>query len=171
HSAGGGNIRVDAYTLTSAVGGPGCNNTGQISAIGTVAHEMGHGLGLPDLYDTDPTDSDGDTEGIGEWGLMGSGNYTSLISPAHFDAWSKQQMGWVTVRRLTIDGAYTVGPVVSLAVGKPDTVFLINPANPNPRNEYYLLENKQAVGSDAANMTSGSHPKGGGLLIWHIDQT
>jgi len=70
-------IKVSDYTLQSGVGGAqGCNGA-EIMPIGTVAHETGHGFGLPDLYDT--ADS---SEGIGQWGLMGSGNYASPLSPA-----------------------------------------------------------------------------------------
>jgi M6 family metalloprotease-like protein len=158
--SGPSKVTVNSYYIVSGIGGTVCTDT-TIMAIGTSAHELGHGLGLPDLYDTGL-----ESEGIGEWGLMGSGNYRSIQSPAHFEAWSKQQMGWVTVRPLTIGGTYTVGPVVTA-----DTVFLIRPLGSNPRGEYFLLENKQAVGSDTANMQSGSRPKGGGLAIWHIDST
>ena len=39
------------------------------ATIGLVAHEMGHAFGfLPDLYDTDGT-----SDGIGRWGVMGFG--------------------------------------------------------------------------------------------------
>src|SRR3989442_6375267 len=45
--------------LESGLGGvTGCDVT-QIMPIGTVAHETGHGFGLPDLYSTD-----GSSEGI-----------------------------------------------------------------------------------------------------------
>jgi M6 family metalloprotease-like protein len=158
---GGGSITIDSYYLVSGIGGTFCTDETTVMAIGTSAHELGHGVGLPDLYDTELV-----VEGAGEWSLMGSGNYRSLQSPAHFDAWSKQQMGWVTIRPLTTSGTYNVGPVVT-----SDTVFLIRPGGSNPRGEYFLLENKQAVGSDTANMLSGSRPKGGGLAIWHIDST
>src|SRR5256886_14070186 len=46
-------------------------------------HETGHGFSLPDLYDTD-----GSSEGVGEYSLMGSGNYTSSFSPSRMDVWS-----------------------------------------------------------------------------------
>ncbi|HWP37691.1 MAG TPA: M6 family metalloprotease domain-containing protein [Gemmatimonadales bacterium] len=158
--SGPSKVTVNSYYIVSGIGGTACTDT-TIMAIGTSAHELGHGLGLPDLYDTGL-----ESEGIGEWGLMGSGNYRSIQSPAHFEAWSKQQMGWITVRPLTVNGTYMVGPVVT-----GDTVFLIRPLGSNPRGEYFLLENKQAVGSDTANMQSGTRPKGGGLAIWHIDST
>lgn len=162
---GGGFVRVDPYHLVAGVGGTSCMSSSEIMAIGAAAHELGHGLGLPDLYDTDPNDSD-DSEGIGEWGLMGTGIYTSRNSPAHYEAWSKEQMGWVVVRELSAAGTHSFGPVVS-----KDSVFLIRVQGGNPRGEYFLLENKQAVGADTANMDTGGTegPKVGGLLIWHID--
>jgi hypothetical protein len=98
---------------------------------------------------------------------MGSANYRSLLSPGHFEAWSKEQLGWVVVRELTATAAYALGPVVT-----GDTVILIRPRGANPRGEYFLLENKQAFGSDVSNMTVGSSrtgPKIGGLLVWHLD--
>jgi hypothetical protein len=144
------------------VGGSGCIAESQIMGIGTASHELGHGLGLPDLYDIS-----GQTQGVGEWGLMGSANYRSLLSPGHFDAWCKEAMGWVAVRELTAAGSYQLGPVVT-----GDTVFLIRPRASNPRGEYFLLENKQPFGSDSDNLLVGGSltgPKVGGLLVWHID--
>ena len=48
-----------------------------IHPIGTLCHELGHILGLPDLYNT----LDENVDGIGLWGLMGSGNYLMENSP------------------------------------------------------------------------------------------
>lgn len=168
-AAGGGAIRINSYFIASGVGGAGPGNRSgcaaptQISGIGTTAHEFGHAIALPDLYDTG-----GGTQGIGEWGLMGSGGYTSANSPAHFEAWSKERLGWVAVRPLTDGGTHTLAPVVG-----SDTVCLVRPPSfiTNPRGEYFLLENKQALGSDTANMLTGggTGPKQGGLLIWHVD--
>jgi M6 family metalloprotease-like protein len=154
-------IRVNPYFVASGVGAMSCGD-GAVMGIGTASHELGHGIGLPDLYDTYGT-----SEGIGEWGLMGAGGYRSLISPAHFEAWSKEQLGWVVVRELTQPGSYSLGPVVT-----SDTVFLIRPTGDNPRGQYFLLENKQPLGSDTANLLRGSPrtgPKVGGLLVWLID--
>jgi M6 family metalloprotease-like protein len=160
-AAGGGFVTIDSYFVVAGVGGALCPPSGAIMDVGVSAHELGHGLGLPDLYDTG-----GGSSGIGEWGLMGSGLYTSLASPAHYSAWSKERMGWVTVREITAGETVTVGPV-----GTADTVLAIRPTGANPRGEYFLLENKQAVGADTANMHTGGDtgPKNGGLLVWHID--
>lgn len=158
---GGTPIYVNAFHVVSGVGAASCSD-GLVMGIGTASHELGHGLGLPDLYDTL-----GDGEGIGEWGLMGSAGYRSGTSPGHFEAWSKERLGWVVVWELTGPGSYSLGPVVTA-----DTVFLIRAANPNPRGQYFLLENKQPLGADTANLLTGSSrtgPKQGGLLVWLID--
>lgn len=157
---GTAHIIVNSYHVVPGVGGPGCNDPSLITAIGTAAHELGHGLGLPDLYDVSFA-----TEGIGEFGIMGSGNYTSLNSPSHYDAWCKQQLGWVSVTPITTNGSYTLDPVES-----SHQVSLVRVQGSNPRGEYFLLENREAVGSDTANML-GLRPKHGGLLLWHIDST
>jgi M6 family metalloprotease-like protein len=164
-SALGGFVRVRDYILQSALGGAtGCDST-QLLAIGTMAHEFGHGLGLPDLYDTSF-----ESEGIGQWGLMGSGNWTSPPSPSRMEAWSLNELGWIAVRPLDAGGTYTVGPAPTA-----DTTLLIAVQGANPRGEYFLVENRQAVLADSAMIRlhcerSGSPAGcGGGLLVWHID--
>ena len=154
-----GNVRVNSYTIQSGVGGASSCDATAIMAIGTTAHETGHGFGLPDFYDTDPSDAD-NAEGIGHWGLMSSGNYARSPSPAHMEGFSRMQLGWVTVRDLVTSGTYTLGPYT---VG--DTVMRITPTGPNARSEYFLLENRQATLGDTALIAT----KGPGLLIWRVD--
>lgn len=148
-------VRVNDYTIQSGLGGPSCSGD-QIMGVGTVAHELGHGLGLPDLYDTS-----GQTSAVGAWDLMASGSWYSQFSPTHMGAWSKEQLGWVTVRELTLGGDYGLGPVIA-----GDTVLLIRPRASNPRGEYFLLENRQRLKADT---TMLKHPRGPGLLVWHVD--
>ncbi|MFI5279318.1 MAG: M6 family metalloprotease domain-containing protein [Gemmatimonadales bacterium] len=166
-----GSIQVDNYTIQSAVGGvvngpsgtpvAGCDPT-QPMPPGTIAHETGHGLGLPDFYDTNPGDQD-NSEGIGEWGLMGSGNWARQGSPSHMEAFSLAQLGWVTVAPIATSSTYHLGPVET-----SDSVLLLRPTVANPRGEYFLLENRQALLADSAMI--GKHG-GGGLLVWHVDST
>ena len=154
----GGKIMANNYTIQSGVGGiTGCDPT-QIMAPGTVGHETGHGLFLPDLYDTSLN-----TEGIGEWGLMGSGNWSRPFSPSHMESFSLSRLGWVTVRQLTTSGTYHLGPIET-----GDTALLVRPTAPNPRGEYFMLENRQALLADTALIAKHG---GGGLLLWHIDST
>ncbi len=164
-AAGGGFIKVRDYLLQSALGGATACDAAQIMPIGTVAHETGHGFGLPDLYDTQTS-----SEGIGDWGLMGAGNYTSALSPSRMEAWSLNELGWVTVAPLTVGGSYQFN-----AAPVADTAFYIRARGNNPRGEYFLLENRQASQSDTAMIrfrcqrSSAPASCPGGLLIWHID--
>ena len=163
--AGGGNIRISDYLIESGLGGSTSCDTTQIMPIGTTALVLGYALGLPALFDTDHS-----TEGIGNWGLMGGGSYSSPESPSRMEAWSLNQLGWVTVASLTTPGTYSFGPA-PLA----DTVFLVRPTASNPRGEYFLLENRQAVLADTALIRTACQASGqpptcpGGLLVWHVD--
>ncbi len=155
----GEKIKIDDYTIQGGVGGTTACDPAAIMPIGTVAHETGHAFGLPDLYNTDLTAS----MGVGEWSLMGSGNYTRPYSPSRYDAWSLLELGWVAVDTIRTNGTITLNPVSSA-----DTVLLIRvPLT----DEFFLLENRQALESDSAQMDpSYARAKSPGLLVWHIDQ-
>ncbi|MDI2128883.1 immune inhibitor A domain-containing protein [Yinghuangia seranimata] len=63
------------------------------SGVGVFAHEFGHDLGLPDLYDNF---SGGETD-VDFWDLMSSGSHSGPLfqsMPAHMGAWSKYMLGW-----------------------------------------------------------------------------
>ena len=129
-----------------------------ISGIGVFCHEFGHNLGLPDLYDTD--NSNGDSEGIGNWCLMASGAYSGNSNrPSGFSAWCKEDLNWDTAQVLIIGqtGNYTLNP----ASTNQNEFFRVNTAL---SNEYFLIENRQLVGRD-------TDLPGHGLAIWHINTT
>ncbi len=96
-AAGGGFIKISDYTIQPSKN---CDDL-TIIDIGIFCHEFGHALGLPDLYDTDG----GGGNGIGWWGIMGSGNWNQPSSPAHPCAWTRMELGWVTPTDVTWDGA------------------------------------------------------------------
>lgn len=152
-------LLVNSYTMQSALGGDAACTPDAIMPIGTVAHETGHAFGLPDLYDTN---RGAGTEGIGEWGLMSSGNYARPSSPASFEAWSLVQLGWVAVD--TLGSGRTVN---ARAVQVSDTVYHVATDLPGVS---LLLENRQAIGPDTAMMNASfARAKGPGLLVWRID--
>lgn len=143
-------VYVRPYCINPEIRNGGYGKNGMVG-MGIFAHEFGHLLGLPDLYDIG-----GDSEGIGEWGLMGSGNWLGMENmPAGFSAWSKEQLGWI--RPLDITDSYQEFSLRS-AHEFPDA-YKIRTANPD---EYFLLENRQQAGID-------SELSGHGLAIWHIN--
>jgi immune inhibitor A len=63
------------------------------SGVGVFAHEYGHDLGLPDLYDTA---SGGDSD-VDFWDLMSTGSHSGPIfqsMPTHMGIWDKWVLGW-----------------------------------------------------------------------------
>ena len=158
--SGGGFIKINDYTIQSARGGASSCSASGIMPVGTLAHETGHTFNIPDLYATS-----GNSEGVGEWSLMGSGNYTRPNSPAPWDAWSLLEVGWIKVDSLTTSRAVTLHPVQS-----GDTVLI---ARITGTDEYFIFENRARLESDTANQNAslGSRQKSPGLLVWHIDQS
>lgn len=159
-------IRVNDYTIQSELGGSTSCLPGEIMGVGTVSHETGHAFGLPDLYDTR-----GSTQGIGGWGLMGSGNYSRPYSPASYDAWSLNALGWATIDTLGASRTITAGARLLT-----DTIFYARLHQPD---QHVLLENRQSVLSDTAHMNPalpstcpmlGFCAKSPGLLVWLIDE-
>lgn len=65
--------------------------------LGVFAHEYGHDLGLPDLYDTTNTAENS----VGFWSLMSAGSWLGTgkgsigDKPGDMNAWDKFQLGWL----------------------------------------------------------------------------
>jgi immune inhibitor A len=127
-----------------------------LSSFGVLCHEFGHMLGLPELYAPGAATH----EGIGKWGLMGQGTWVGRgNAPPHMEAWSKLRLGWVDA--VTIDKT-TIGVRIPAVTDEPLVVKI--PAVPGKPSEYYLIENRQRVGHDAA-------LPGDGILVWHVDDS
>ena len=150
--AGGGKIKINRYAMT-----PGLSCGGGMIEIGVFAHEFGHAIGIPDLYDTDE-DLAGDSEGIGWWGLMGPGSWNTPSSPAHMTAFTRHRLGWLEYLIVHNDlSNLCVPPVEERPIAVQIWSFGM------PTDEYFLVENRQAIGFD-------SQLPAEGLVIYHIDE-
>jgi M6 family metalloprotease-like protein len=153
-SINGHPVRIDDYIIQGGQGGANGCTPGQLAPIGTVTHETGHLFGLPDLYDTgDPSVA---TEGLGRWDLMSSGNEQKPFRPAHLSAWSLSFLGWISEIPLTTAQTVTAAPIETSY-----SAYLV-PLKGTSGNEYFVLENRQPIGSD-------SMMYGPGLMIYHLD--
>ena len=149
-------IKVKKYTVQTEFEYDSKTKKTSMATIGTFAHEYGHALGLPDLYDISYV-----SEGLGYWATMAAGCDNKATTdgdrPAHHDAWSKFFLGWIKPTQVTsaltnetIPPVEDASKVYQLLAGTPES------------GEYFLIENRQKKKFDIG-------LPGAGLLIWHID--
>ena len=150
------------------------------ATIGVIAHELGHAYFLlPDLYCTS-----GSCNGIGNFGLMGGGNWgrkssteKSGATPVHFSAWSKEKISACVPQ--TVDSGtnnITLPAVFQSSIHAASCG--IYKASTSTSDEYFLFENRSPGGYDeglyykilrgSTNYAAGSTYYTGGVAIWHV---
>ncbi|MBR4388735.1 MAG: M6 family metalloprotease domain-containing protein [Prevotella sp.] len=129
----------------------------RINGIGLFIHEFSHCMGLPDFYPV-PTSKKENNQSMETWSVMDYGNYLQNGHyPCAYTAWEREAFGWTTIEDLTETTALELKPLD--AGGK---AYRIYNDNNNSKNEYYIIENIQKSGFNAAQ-------KGQGLLVYHVD--
>jgi M6 family metalloprotease-like protein len=152
----------EMYNATSTMG------------IGVSCHELGHTLGLPDLYNTLSSG------GIGYYSLMASGSWGALLgenggtTPVSLDAWSKSKLGYSNpiiyeASDYDIIEMKSMGTIGNGSNSQYNSLYLGN--SDIDANQYFLIDNRQNQGWDAgmqrAFKTSSFQ---GGILIMQIDE-
>lgn len=136
-----GEIGLGYYFCTSELRG---TEGAQAVGIGPVIHEMGHALGLPDLYDTDGTQN-GLTGGMYQFSVMADGLYNKQgDAPPALLALEKMLLGWMSPEELVpLQEGWMRLPFGKTAVSETST-----------EGEYFLYEALPT-----------------GLLVYHIDSS
>ncbi|WP_432537434.1 immune inhibitor A domain-containing protein [Kineococcus arenarius] len=119
--------------------------------VGVFAHEFGHDLGLPDLYDTS-----GGENGTGFWTLMSSGSWLGHggdaigTTPNHMGAWEKLQLGWLDheVARAGTRSTHNLGPAEH-ATKRAQALVVELPDDAAGNSRFYIAENRQYLGYDS----------------------
>ncbi|GAA2524305.1 immune inhibitor A domain-containing protein [Winogradskya humida] len=149
--------------------------------LGVFAHEFGHDLGLPDLYDTA-----GGENGTGFWTLMSSGSWLNRggssigSTPGYLGAWEKIALGWSNF--VTVQPGATKIVTLSPASGGdgrlPEAVVV-----PLSDGSYYAAEYRGYTGFDET-LKLGPYnfgwrdsrpdwverfPYQDGLLVWYVN--
>lgn len=158
-----------------------------VGEVGTVIHEFGHILGLPDLYDVY-----GYSNGVGAWDIMGTGGWSpnptvgvpSGMLPTNCGAWTRYWLGWVNPPVITRPES-----LLALRAAEIDTTqFSVRDRTmfkiPISATEFFLVENRQqdirakdTVYVDVedgvpVSVDYGEYDfflPGSGILIWHVD--
>jgi len=130
----------------------------EYDGLGTFAHEWGHVLGLPDLYDTTNEESY-----VGFWSLMDDGSHCcyndAASTPSYVGAWGAAILGWLTP---------TVGdpnaPISTLSLfplESPQATAMLIPIS---QSRYYFVEERTKSGSD-------SNLPAEGILVYMADES
>lgn len=126
----------------------------QPDGIGVVVHEISHAIGLPDLYDTKNV-----TFGMDYWSIMDYGMYTRNSKyPVGYTAYEREFMGWQQTEIVNEPRTLHLSSFGQGGKGYK----LVNDANPN---EYYILDNRQAISWDWGVCSNRGH----GMLVMHVD--
>lgn len=122
------------------------------AGIGMKCHELGHALGLPDLYD-----GTGKSSGLGHWCMMSAGPWLNEVRPANFSAWCRVKLGW-DLPKVVSQNSFGSYQLAASAVAENE-IFRINTTR---NDEYYLVENRQKNGND-------TKLPGSGMALYHIN--
>ena len=162
--------KPDGITVNSYIAMSEQEDDNSQESIGTLAHELGHYIGLPDLYDTDyNTALEWGNYAVSYLSLMDSGIYgidpvTGSITPYSLDAWSRAVLGWVEPDVADAAGTYTL-TAQDYTDNSGYSLLRIPTQNPG---EYYLLENRGFAKWDAG-LANDYERDAGGVILWHID--
>ncbi len=141
-------VQISGYTMEA-----------ETDKLGMHAHEIGHDIGLPDLYDGDYVNSF-----VRYWDLMAYGGYNDGGDhPSHMMAWSKMQLGWITSSKIVTvdDGDWktVILDPLELTNGEIQVIKL-----PITSSTYFLVENRQQIGYD-------EYLPDEGIIISYVDET
>lgn len=152
-----GGKTIENYAMSSELSG------NSLGGIGTLCHEFGHVMGMPDFYDTNyGTNYDNNLTPC-DWDVMDGGAYNGDgHCPPNYSPWEKEFFGWATTinpgnegQNLTLyaNGTQNYQPYQITTNG--------NYVGPTTAGLRYYIENRQAVGWDAP-LT------GHGMLLWKV---
>ena len=149
-----GSLTFSAYTCSNEI------YEGEMEKIGTMCHEIGHDLGLPDLYDTN-----GVAFGMDYWDIMDTGCYCDEgAHPCGYSAYERDFMGWRKLVELKRDEEVEL---TLMPVSTGGTGYKIK--NPENQHEYYILENRQNTEWDTYIGRGDTNKKRHGMLVTHVD--
>lgn len=169
-SSSGGLIRIRKDEHEGGIGGITQRASTYAEAVGTMAHEFGHALGLPDLFDLSfhiaEHGGEDDSAGIGYWGLMGHGNrgWEERGRPTPFCAWSLEQLGWIGEANSRL--VFVDERLQGARLRDPRDGGLVYRLPSREKQVYYLVEYR----SPELSYYDRHMPKAG-TLIWRVDES
>ena len=140
------------------------------TGIGCIAHEFGHVLGLPDLYDTSYGTNYYNGYTPSEWDIMDGGSYNNnMNTPPNYSVYEKYFLGWVEPELLAayVEGNDTVREFSRTLPADGQTYAMLTQnclpslKKSERTDTVYYLENRQQSGWD-------EYILGHGMLVWRV---
>ena len=134
-----------------------------LSKMGVWAHEFGHLLRLPDLYEHPQTGG-----GVGCWDLMDAGIRSCAFSylgtdpdtdPNEFSTWTRKTLNWTQPTPVT---ANVCNHRIDAMISGGET-FKVTPAADSP-HDYFLVEYRPRLGPLEKDLPAD------GVCIYHVDE-
>lgn len=128
---------------------------------GTFAHEFGHVLGLPDLYDYEMRAKPGirfeSAIHVGRYDLM-----SIHVDLPHLMGWNRLALGWIPARNLQL---VNPGDVRSVRVSQLESLSgIVLVKVPISAKQYYLFEARERIGYDSVLPHAG-------VLVTYVDES
>ena len=150
--------KLDNYACSAELNHSDNTRTG----IGTIAHEFGHVIGLPDYYDTDYGTNDDNGVTPYKWSIMDQGSYNNDgRTPPNYSIFDKYFMGWATPKFLKKDEKKNVTMTTGYDDAYQITGGTSGPVAYTNTGTVYYIENRQKNGWDA-------YLPGSGILVWQV---
>ncbi len=184
------NTSPETRPLRDSLFPPAFSGVDTLNKIRVFVHELGHNLGLRDLYDYDDklvistytTPGDANDHPLVDWDVMGYYGYGLMAIgseiPSHFCGWGKKELGWIDP--IVLEGTHENLRIHNIETNSDSSLYKLH-LNPTG-TEYFLLEYRNPhsaakfdkLDSDFSvylwpNLTYGSDTLDRGLLITHID--
>ena len=149
---------LDNYAMSAELDG-----SNGLDGIGTLCHEFGHVIGLPDFYETNYGNNYKNALTPNDWDVMDGGAYNGDgHCPPNYSPWEKYFFGWHTPVNLGNEGQN----LTLYANGTENyQAYQINTSGTQQgattSGECYYIENRQQTGWDAGLPYHG-------MLIWKV---
>ena len=152
-------VYLDNYAMSNELD----HYSDALTGIGTLCHEFGHVIGLPDFYETNYGTNYKNALTPNDWDVMDGGAYNEDgHCPPNYSPWEKYFFGWHTPINLGSEGTN-----LTLKANGTDgyQAYQINTSgkliSATTESECYYIENRQKNGWDAGLPHHG-------MLIWKV---